>query len=201
MDFTRVKKNLIERGYRVSCFDTAKEALDYLDSEIDAQSVGMGGSITLEELGIYEPLSKHNSVFWHQRIPKDKTPNEVRRDAASASVYISSVNAISENGEIINIDGVGNRVASIFYGHERVYLVAGKNKLAGDYEGALWRARNIAAPKNARRLGMNTPCAKGELRCHDCRSKDRICKGLFVLWGAPMRSLVEVVLISEELGY
>ena len=118
-------------------------------------------------------------------------------------VYITSANALAETGEIINIDGVGNRAASTLYGHQKLYFVVGRNKLAPTYEEALWRARNIAAPKNAQRLGRKTPCAiKGD-RCYDCKSPERICRGLVVLW-EPMMGMeqtTEVLLVDEELGF
>jgi len=118
-------------------------------------------------------------------------------------VYLTSANAIAETGEIVNIDGSGNRVAATLYNHERVVFVAGINKLAEDYASAVFRARNIAAPLNTRRLGLKTPCAVGkEIKCYNCSSKDRICCGVAtLLW--PMRSVktTEVVLVGEELGY
>ena len=116
-------------------------------------------------------------------------------------MYISSANGLSETGEIINIDGACNRVSSICYGHEKVIFVIGKNKLAPTYDEALFRARNIAAPKNAQRLGKNTPCAVKGDRCYDCSSPDRICRVLSVWWSKPMIGEFEVVLIDEELGF
>lgn len=199
--FAVIKKNLEERGYTVSCFATGKEAAAYLDKQIDGKTVGFGGSMTLEEIGLYERLAPHNDVRWHQRIPEGKTSKEVRERANAAEIYISSVNGIAETGEIINIDGNCNRIAAILYGHEKVYLVAGKNKLAPDYDSALWRARNIASPRNAKRLGMKTPCAVKADRCYDCKSPERICRGLSVLWSKPMTGAFEVVLIDEDLGY
>ena len=92
-------------------------------------------------------------------------------------------------------------MASIFYGHKKVYLVVGENKIAKDYESALYRARNIAAPLNAKRLGVKTPCAVKGDRCYDCKSPERICRGLSVLWGKPMTGEFEVLLIHENLGY
>lgn len=201
MNFRAVKTNLESKGYQVSCFETAKEAVDYLNSHIDNTTVGFGGSMTLEEIGLYDRLISHNKVSWHQRIPEGKKSSEVRIEANAARIYISSVNGLAETGEIINIDGNCNRVASIFYGHEKVYFVVGKNKLAKDYDSALWRARNIAAPLNARRLSMKTPCAVKADRCYDCKSPDRICRGLSVLWSKPMTGSFEVVLIKEDLGY
>lgn len=199
--FSIVAKNLCDRGYIVTCFDTALEAADYINSQIDNQTIGFGGSMTLEQMGLYERLKKHNTVHWHHRIPEGKTSKEVRLEANAANIYISSVNGLAETGEIINIDATGNRVASIFYGHEKVYLVIGKNKLEKDYDSALYRARNIASPLNAKRLGVKTPCAiKGD-KCYDCNSPERICRGLSVLWSKPMTGEFEVILIDEKLGY
>lgn len=201
MNFEVIKSNLEQRGYAVSCFETAGEAAEYINEKTDKKTVGFGGSVTLEQMGLYEKLITHNDVHWHQRIPSGKSGKEVRLSAGAAQIYISSVNGISEAGEIINIDATGNRVASIFWGHEKVYLVIGKNKIAKSYDEALWRARNIAAPKNAKRLGVNTPCAIGADRCYDCNSPSRICRGLVVLWEKPLMGDIEILLIDEELGY
>lgn len=201
MMFERVKANLEEKGFKVTVCETAKEAAEYVDSQIDGKTVGIGGSMTVEEMGLYEKLAVHNDVRWHQRIPQGKTSMEVRLAANAAEIYISSVNGLAETGEIINIDGNCNRVAAIFYGHKKVYLIAGENKLAPDYDSALWRARNIASPLNARRLNMKTPCAVNADKCYDCKSPDRICRGLSVLWSKPMTGEFEVVLVKEKLGY
>lgn len=201
MSFEAIKKVLEEKGYIVSCFESAQKVAEYLDQAIDGKTVGFGGSVTLEEMGLYEKLAEHNKVTWHQRIPEGKTSGEVRVEANSAQIYLSSVNGLAETGEIINIDCVCNRVAAIYYGHEKVYLVVGKNKIAKDYESALYRARNVAAPLNARRLGRNTPCAVNADHCYDCKSPDRICCGLSVLWSKPMGGNFEIVLIDEMLGY
>lgn len=201
MNFSEVEKNLKNRGFAVACFETASEAVEYLDAKIDRQTVGFGGSVTLAQIGLYETLGTHNILFWHQRTPEGRTAAEVRRDAAEAAVYISSVNGLAETGEIVNIDGNCNRVASILYGHEKVYLVVGRNKLAKDHDGALHRARNVAGPLNAKRLGVRTPCAAKADRCYDCSSPERICRGLSVLWGKPMIGDFEVILIDEDLGY
>ena len=200
-DFTAIKSNLISLGYSVNCFDNASEAVNYLDSQIDNMTVGFGGSMTLEEIGLYESLSTHNQVYWHHRIPAGTTNSEIRLKAHSSSIYISSANAIAESGEIINIDGNCNRIASLFYGHKKVYFVIGENKIEKDYDCALYRARNIAAPKNAKRVGAKTPCAINADRCYNCKSPERICKGLSVLWGKPLTGEFEIILIHENLGY
>ena len=193
--------NLRRLGYTVNCFESAAEAAGYLNGAIDGTSVGFAGSMTLEKLGLYECLASHNEVYWHQRIPEGKTSKEVREAANAAAVYITSANGVAESGEIVNIDANCNRVASIFYGHEKVYFVIGENKIEEDYEKALWRARNIAAPKNAKRLGVNTPCAEKANKCYNCNSPERICRGLSVLWQKPMTGEFEVILIHEDLGF
>lgn len=159
MDFTNVTKALTARGFKVSSFETAKEAAEYLNTQIDGATVGFGGSITLEELGLYALLSGHNTVFSHWHLPEGVDAAALRAQAAGSEHYLLSANGIAETGEIINIDGAGNRVASAIYGHKKVWIIAGKNKLAPTYDEALWRARNIAAPKNAQRLHAKTPCA------------------------------------------
>ena len=195
-DFTNVQKNLAGRGFSVKIFATGAEAAAYLDGAIDGKSVGIGGSVTAQELGLYDQLASHNEVHWHWT----NGPAE-RAAAMGAQVYITSVNGLAETGELINIDGAGNRVAGTLFGHEKVYFVVGRNKLAPTYDQALWRARNIAAPKNAQRLKCKTPCAVKGDRCYDCKSPDRICRGLVVLWEAMMGMEMEVVLVDEELGY
>lgn len=198
-DFSRVKQNLEARGFRVSVFAAAAEAADYLDSAIDNTSVGFGGSVTLEQMGLYERLERHDRVNWHWRPTVDGA--DARQAAMTAEHYITSVNGLAETGELINIDGTGNRVASTLYGHKKVWFVVGRNKLAPTYEEALWRARNIAAPKNAQRLKRKTPCAVKADHCYDCKSPERICRGLVVLWDAIGSMEMEVVLVDEALGY
>ena len=201
MNFSTLTSHLKQRGFAVCCFETAAEAAAYLNTAIDGKTVGFGGSVTLQELGLYESLAAHNTCFWHWRVPEGVSPKEMRDKGNAAAVYLSSVNGLAESGEIINIDGTCNRVAATMYGHEKVYLVAGKNKIAKTYDEALWRARNIAAPKNAQRLGVNTPCAAKGDRCYDCKSEARICRALTVLWEKPMGLNVELILINENLGY
>ncbi len=199
MDVQRAILALKRKGFSVRSFETAKDAADYLAQSISGKTVGIGGSMTIQELGLYERLTQNNTVYWHW-ITND---TETRLSAANASVYLTSANAIAETGEIINIDGSGNRVAATLYNHERVIFVAGINKLAPDYESAMFRARNVAAPLNARRLKRNTPCAVGKvMKCYDCDSKDRICNGVVTLL-RPMGgvAVTEVVLVGESLGY
>lgn len=197
----RLISNLENKGYLVSVFDTKEEAAKYLNGQIDGRVVGFGGSVTLHELNLYDMLASHNTVYWHDKKPEDMTIAQTRTAASHAEIYVSSVNGISEQGEIVNIDGTGNRVAAISYGPSKVYLVVGENKVAADYEAALFRARNIAAPLNAKRLNRKTPCAVNADKCYNCNSPERICRILSVLWEKPAGAEYEVVLIKENLGY
>lgn len=199
--FELLKKNLEDKGYEVLTFASGKEAAEAVDARIDGKTVGIGGSVTVEQIGLYEKLAGHNTVYWHHRVPEGADPVEIRNAATGSQVYISSVNGIAETGEIVNIDNTGNRVAAISYGPETVYLLIGKNKVAPDFGAALWRARNIASPLNAKRLNRKTPCAVKADKCYDCSSPDRICRNLSVLWTAPRGARYVAVLIDEELGY
>lgn len=200
MFFDTVKKNLEDRGYTVRVFSTGQEAADYLDAAVDGKSVGFGGSATLNTLGIYERLEGHNRVIWHWK--QEAAP--ARKEAMGTDVYLTSANALSETGEIVNIDGTGNRVAATLFGHEKVYFVIGQNKLVPTYEQAVWRARNIAAPQRAKQmaeqLGIKTPCSAKGSRCYDCKSPQRICRGMVTLWGPMIGMETEILLIEEDLG-
>lgn len=195
-DFRNVEKNLQNRGYTVRIFSTGREAALYLNSAVDGTSVGIGGSSTVKELGIFDLLNSHNSVYWHWM----QEPFTARKNAMQADVYITSANALTETGELVNIDSVGNRVAATLFGHQKIFYLIGKNKLVPGYEAAVWRARNIAAPQRAKQLGAKTPCAEHADRCYDCSCPGRICRGMVTLWG-PMNGMeAEVLLIDEELG-
>ncbi len=192
-------RNLRKRGYHPIYFETKEEAADYLNEQIDGKKVAMGGSVTSQELGIYESLGKHNEVYWHWR----QDPALQRQKESECDVYICGINAISQTGEFVNIDGKGNRVTTSAYGDCKVYFVAGINKLTHDLESAIFRAKNVAAPKNAKRFHLKTPCATAEEeRCYDCQVEQRICRLMMVYtWASSIKKDTEVILIGEELGY
>lgn len=197
-DLEKTRKNLEGRDFRVHRFASGAEAAEFLVQTLHGTSIGIGGSVTIDTLGVYDRLCGSNEVFWHW---KNHAP-ETRERAGKAETYLCSANGVSENGEIVNIDGFGNRVAGTIYGPERVFLVVGRNKIAPDLTGAIDRARNIAAPLNARRLNRHTPCAVGEPRCHDCRSPEKVC-GVMTVFFMPPTSIKEfhVILVNEDLGY
>ena len=199
MDFTNLRKVLERNGFTVTVCATGAEAAAYLNRVIDGTAVGCGVSMTLEELGLYDSLASHNTLIYHRR---SEDVEAARRAAMSTEVYLLSANGIAEStGEIISIDGVGNRAASTLFGHRKVYFVAGRNKVSPDYASALHRVRNVVAPKNARRMGIKTPCAAKADRCYDCNSPERICRGLVVHYKRMKSMDMEVVLVDEELGY
>lgn len=192
-------ENLKKNGFQVTYFDTAAEAADYLVSSLSGKTIGIGGSMTVAALNVYDRLREQNTVYWHHCQPAE----EARANARNAQVYITSANGIAQTGEIVNIDGHGNRVAEMFCWHEKVLIVSGINKIQENLEKALWRARNVAAPLNARRLNRKTPCALSEpMQCHDCHSPQRICRGIAIL-AQPCTGNdgTEVVLIGESLGF
>lgn len=196
MDLQKTVRSLELRGYSVRYFETAAEAADYMNAEIQHTTVGIGGCMTAQELGLFDSLSKTNEVYWHWKAPGPETIAK----ANAAPVYITSANAMTEDGEILNIDGRGNRLAGQVYGDKRLYIIAGTNKICPDFSSALERARNVAAVKNCKRFPAQTPC-KLDDKCHDCRSPEKICRALLVLWAPMMGMKTEVVLIGEELGY
>lgn len=189
-----------KKGYQFRYFTHAAEAAAYLDRAIDGKTVGFGDSHTLYEMGLYELLRTHNDVRSPMHLRSGETFDEAAKRCVQTQIYLLSVNGASEQGEMVNIDGHGNRVACSLYGHEKVYFVFGVNKLAPTLEDAIWRARNIAAPINARRLGYKTPCAAGE-RCYDCSAPDRICNAMVLHLHKLSRCEVEVVVIGQNMGF
>ncbi|MDR1048976.1 MAG: lactate utilization protein [Synergistaceae bacterium] len=199
MDVRNVTEALRKNGYEVSYFDRGEDAAVYLDESIDGKTVGFGDSCTLLALGIYERLNRHNEVY----SPMHPAGGQSFFDAAalclSTRVFLTSVNAVAETGELVNIDGTGNRVAGSLFGHEKVYFVVGRNKIEPTLEKAIWRARNVAAPQNAARHGFKTPCAAGG-ECRDCASPQRICNAMIIHYKKMRHIAMEVVLIGESLG-
>ena len=194
----RTMENLRKRGFQVSRFPNKEAATQYLLDSIGSKTVGIGGSMTVEAMELFPKLLARGETYYHLH----QTEAGIMEKANAAPIYIMSANGVSESGLIINIDGRGNRVANMCYGHETLYFIIGTNKIAPTDKEALWRARNIASPKNARRLDRATPCAKGELKCHDCASPQRICK-VFVSLEHPPSGMpnTEVIIVDEALGY
>ena len=200
MDEERFIENLKRRGYEVTVFDTGAQAAAYLNAAIDGKTVGFGDSETMLSMGLYDLLAAHNEVFDPMHRPAGETFRETARKTLLTDVFLTSLNAMAETGELVNIDGTGNRVAGSLFGHEKVYFVVSLSKLCPTLDDAIFRARNVAAPKNAARHGFANPCAVKADHCYDCAARDRICNALVVHYRKMRGIEMEVVLIREALG-
>ncbi|HDR06252.1 MAG TPA: lactate utilization protein [Candidatus Coatesbacteria bacterium] len=188
-------------GYDAVFVPSRAEALRELLARVpEGAAVGAGGSLTLGQIGALEALrergheiltSTEPGATWEEKLA-------LRKRALFADVYLTGVNAMTADGELVNLDGTGNRVAATCFGPGRVIYVAGINKLAFDLEEAISRVRNHAAPANAMRLGLDTPCADTGY-CHDCDSEQRICNRLVIHLRAG-RGEHSVILVGEPLG-
>ena len=193
-----LKKNFESHRFQTQFFETKEEAAAYLKDSIHEKTVGFGGSITAQEMGLYELLQEDNTVYWHWKEPG----RETLLKAQTAEVYILSANGVAETGEIVNIDGTGNRVSASIFGPKKVYYVVGKNKIAPDMTAAMKRAKDVAPAKNAVRLNRNTPCvANGGDKCYNCNSPERICNATVIIERPCGGMEVEVLFVNEELGY
>jgi L-lactate utilization protein LutB len=179
--------------------EAAELVLQYIPADAE---VGVGGSVTIRELGLIDALTERgNRVYDHSA--EGLSPQEVlatRIKQMTSDCFVCSVNAIAQTGELVSIDGVGNRINAMNFGPKKVIIVAGINKIAEDLPRALERVRNVAAPQNARRLGLALPCAKTG-RCEDCDSPQRICRSIMIMERRPLLTDITVVLVGEELGY
>lgn len=196
MDYSAIRKNFENHGFTTQLFSSKEEARDYLTSILKLKTIGFGGSVTLREMGLFDALLEQNAVVWHNQI----AALQVRRLANCAEIYITSANAVTETGEIVNIDGTGNRVAMTAFGPESCYYVVGRNKITANVSAAYDRCKNVAAPKNARRLGAETPCAAKGDKCYDCSSPGRICRMTMITDRAPNGMNCEIIFIDEDLG-
>lgn len=193
------KEALEKNGFKVMFFDEVDKMKETLLEKIELdKSIAFGGSMTLKEIGLYKDLKdRGNEIYWHWKAKDGQAELKAARDA---DIYISSTNALTLDGKLVNMDGVGNRVASMFYGHERVYIIVGRNKLTKDLKEARDRIKNIAGPKNAQRLDVDTPC-KFTGKCNDCDSPDRICKVEVIIHKNTTGSNINIFLVNEDLGY
>ena len=196
-------KNLAKRRMEGYYCATAAEAKEKVLSMIDSGTeVAFGGAMTLNESGILSALRERTDITLLNR-DAAKTPEEagkIYRQAFSADTYLTSTNAITMDGELINIDGRGNRVAALIFGPGQVIVVAGMNKVATDEAAGLARVRNVAAPANCIRLGKTTPCTVTG-RCGDCFGDASICSQIVVTRRSSELNRIKVILVGEELGY
>ena len=192
-------KRQMEGFYCPTVEEAEKKVFSYLT---DGCTVSFGGSMTLEDTGMLTALRHDPNIRLIDRATA-KSPEETKKlyhDALNADFYLMSTNAITTAGELVNIDGNGNRVAALIYGPENVILLAGMNKVAANVEEALSRVHNVATPMNCKRLHKNTPCAATGI-CADCLSTDCICNQVVITRRSGIPGRIKVILIGEEFGY
>lgn len=196
-------KNLKKHGFDAHFVKSVKEARDLiLDLVSEFETFGFGGSDTTRNLGIMEKLKNKGKTFydhWQKDLGKEKDL-DIRLRQGRCDCFFCSANAISVEGEIVNVDGIGNRTNAMSFGPKKVVIVAGMNKIRPDLASALKRVRDVAGPMRAKSLGMETPCAETGL-CSDCNAPQRICRITTILHRKPMLTDISVVLINERLGF
>ncbi|QUH20358.1 lactate utilization protein [Alkaliphilus sp. B6464] len=199
----RTIDNLRKRNMKGFFVKNEIELIALLKELISENSVvGVGDSMTLFEAGVIDLLRSGNYIFLDKY--KDGITSEEKKQIYiknfSADTFLCSTNALTENGELYNIDGNGSRVAPMIYGPKQVILVTGINKIVKDIEEAEKRVRNYSAPIDAKRLGKNTPCTTLGY-CVDCKSPNRICNDFTIIRGQFIKDRIKVIIVGKELGY
>lgn len=199
----KVMEKLISHDFQAISVKTKEEAVQEIWKYITPkQRIGVGGSMTVRELGILKKMEEHGCTVYDHWKPGLSKENilEIRKAQMTSDLFISSTNAVTLNGELVNIDGIGNRVNSINFGPGKVILIAGYNKIVEDVQEGIKRIKNVAAPLNARRLHIDVPCAKVG-KCVDCQSPNRICRAIVIHERRPSLTDILVILVGEELGF
>jgi len=196
-------KNLRKHGFDSYFFETADEANKFILEMVSGyETFGLGGSDTIREIGILEQLKSKGKTFynhWIEGLSNDQIL-DIRLQQGRCDCFLCSANALSVTGEIVNVDGIGNRTSAMTFGPKRVLIIAGMNKVTPDLESALKRVQEIAAPMRAKSLGMETPCAETGI-CSDCDAPQRICRVTTILHRKPMLTDISVILVNQKLGY
>lgn len=196
-------KNLNKRNMEGFYFNSSKEAVAYIMQMIESDSViAYGGSMTLKETNMLDTLRASDKVHLIDRdFAKDSTEkHQMQLDSFQADYYFMSTNAVTINGELVNIDASGNRVAALIFGPKYVIIMAGMNKIVNDLDSAVKRIQNFATPANTIRLNMDTPCSKVG-KCMDCHNKATICCQIVTTRHSFIPGRIKVFLINEELGF
>lgn len=197
-----VIKNLKKRNMDGYYCETSEDAVRLALSLMpEGSSIGWGGSMTLSECGLMDAIKGGRYELFDRSLAKTAEENkEVHAKIFTADFFLMSANAITYDGELINVDGRSDRVCYLCYGPENVIVIAGMNKLVSDVESGIKRVHNVASPKNAMRLGKKTPCAATG-RCADCLSPDCICMNTVITRMSRANGRIKVILVGEELGY
>ena len=195
----KVIKGLASRNMTGYYAKTKEEALQMaLELIPEGSSVTMGGGMSVHEIGLVKALKEGNYNFIDRDEMEDKSAAMLF--AYDADVFLMSANAMTEDGILVNIDGNANRVSALAQGPRKVIVIAGMNKICDDVDGAMKRARNVAAPINAQRFGLNTPCAKTG-SCMNCKSPDTICCQFLITRYSKHPGRIHVILVNDSLGF
>lgn len=183
------------------CSDRAEALEKILELIPQDHVVSWGGAATVDELGVKEALRQRGQAVIDRETAKDaQERQQMLKQALTCDTFLMGSNAISADGQLVNIDGTGNRVAALCFGPTQVVVVAGMNKVAGDLDGAMRRAREVAAPMNAQRFPLKTPCVANGL-CGDCKGPDSICAQIVTTRLCKPAGRIKVVLVGEDLGF
>ena len=183
------------------CSDRAEALEKILELIPQDHVVSWGGAATVDELGVKEALRQRGQAVIDRDTAKDaQERQQMLKQALTCDTFLMGSNAISADGQLVNIDGTGNRVAALCFGPTQVVVVAGMNKVAGDLDGAMRRAREVAAPMNAQRFPLKTPCVANGL-CGDCKGPDSICAQIVTTRLCKPAGRIKVVLVGEDLGF
>lgn len=198
-----VRAALEENNITTEYFEKAEEACEaVLDALPDNATVALGGSTTVKQIGLLDALRHHNLQIFDQYADGLSAEESMQRRRAglTADYYITSTNAITEDGQLVNVDGIGNRVAAQIFGPRHVFIVASTHKIVKDVAQALERIRTVAAPANAKRLNLATPCAHGE-GCEKCPPELRMCNATVIIHRQHMKGRMKVFLIKGSYGF
>ena len=203
---SEVKKTLEDNNFEVFVADNAGDASKIVQEEIlprtDAKTVSWGGSMTFMATGLYNSIKDNPNLeildTFNKSLSGEETI-ELRRRSLLVDLFITGTNAITEMGQLVNLDMIGNRIGGITFGPKHVIILVGRNKIVSDLEDAMYRIKNYVAPTNAMRLDKKTPCVKTS-HCEECKSPDRICNTWTITEKSFPKGRIKVVLINEDLG-
>ncbi len=202
-ELKKVTKALEKNGFISCLFDRRDDFYrKFLEDIRDIQTIGVGGSVTVRELGLIDRLKEMGKVVVHHWIPglTEEEDEPTRRKEMVCDAFLTSTNALTESGYLINIDGIGNRVAAMIFGPKKVFVVVGENKIVKNIEEGIGRVKNIAAPLNAQRVKAKVPCVSSG-KCEECDSPHRICRVITIHERPPFRTEIRIYLLNEKLGF
>jgi L-lactate utilization protein LutB len=202
-----VKENLENNNFEVFVAQTTDEAkniaLTDIIPKLDVESVSWGGSVSFVSIGLFHALKDKEDITVLNTFDKNlsfEESMELRRQSLLVDLFITGTNAVTEDGHLVNLDMIGNRVAAIMWGPKNVILVVGRNKICSDVEDAMFRIKNYAAPVNTMNLDKKTPCRKTGV-CNNCSSADRICNYWTITEKCFVNKRIKVILVNEDLGF